>query len=147
MEKNKKTYESPTMGIWRGVEREVPELKVQNVRSYVWLQLQHLSLRWRVVRPRMWIFEIRSGEIITWDMLTIVLNYITMNRTGSFRWMSDKKSKGNRSRDTCESVERKETQRIRTATNFFRRSGDPSVDVSCSSVTNVEDFWFVYYKR
>ncbi len=40
------------------------------------LQLQNLSLRWRVVRPRVWILQIRWGQIITWDILSVVLHYM-----------------------------------------------------------------------
>jgi hypothetical protein len=57
------------MGSWRGVERGVAGFKVHNTRSWVRLKLQHLSLRWRVVRPRMWMLQIRWGQIISWDMV------------------------------------------------------------------------------
>ena len=63
-----------------------------------------------------------------------------MNRTGSFRYMSDKTSEGVQFQGyMLECVCRKETQRIRTATNFLRRSTVPSEDVFSSSVTNVPD--------
>ena len=64
-----------------------------------------------------------------------------MNRTGSFRYMSDETSKGAQLQGyMLECVRRTETQRIRTATNFLRRSGDPTEDALHSSVTNVADF-------
>jgi hypothetical protein len=46
-----------------------------------------------------------------------------LNRTGSFRYMSDETSKGAQLQGyMLECVRRTETQRIRTATNFLRRS-------------------------
>ncbi len=63
-----------------------------------------------------------------------------MNRTGSFRYMSDETSKGEQFQGyMLECVCRTETQRIRTATNFLRRSPVPIEDVFSSSVTNVGD--------
>ena len=63
-----------------------------------------------------------------------------MNRTGSFRYMSEETSEGEQLQGyMLECVRRTETQRIRTATNFLRRSAVPSEDVFSSSVTNVTD--------
>ena len=63
-----------------------------------------------------------------------------MNRTGSFRYMSDETSEGAQLQGyMLECVRRTETHRIRTATNFLRRSAVPSEDVFSSSVTNVAD--------
>jgi hypothetical protein len=63
-----------------------------------------------------------------------------INRTGSFRYMSDETSEGAQLQGyMLECVHHQETQRIRTVTNFFRRSTVPSEDVFSSSVTNVTD--------
>ena len=63
-----------------------------------------------------------------------------MNRTGSFRYMSDETSECVQLQGyMLECVHREETQRIRTVTNFFRRSAVPSEDIFFSSVTNVTD--------
>ena len=64
-----------------------------------------------------------------------------MNRTGSFRYMSEETSEGAQLQGyMLECVRRTETQRIRTATNFLRRSAGSSEDTLHSSVTNVADF-------
>jgi hypothetical protein len=63
-----------------------------------------------------------------------------MNRTGSFRYMSDETSEGEHLQGyMLECVCLKETPRIRTGTNFLRCSTVPSEDVFFSSVTNVMD--------
>jgi hypothetical protein len=49
-----------------------------------------------------------------------------MNRTGSFRYMSDETSEGAQLQEyMLECVRRKETQRIRTGTNFFETFCSP----------------------
>ncbi len=63
-----------------------------------------------------------------------------MNRTGSFRYMSDETSEGAQIQGCMlECVHRKETQRIRTKTNFFETFSVPSEDVLSTSVTSVVD--------
>ncbi len=62
-----------------------------------------------------------------------------MNRTGSFRYMSEETSESAQLQGCMlEYVRRKETQRIRTATNFFETFCSPQ-DVFSLSVTNVAD--------
>ena len=57
------------MGIWRGEERGVP--------------VQHLSLHWSTVRPRMWILQIKSGEIKNYlSHVDHRVTHIVNNRTG-----------------------------------------------------------------
>jgi hypothetical protein len=67
----------------------------------VWPQLYHLSLQWSPVSHRMWILEIKSGEIITWDMLTIVRH--TLRTTGPDLWNTcpTRHLKMQSSMDTC----------------------------------------------
>jgi hypothetical protein len=63
-----------------------------------------------------------------------------INKTGSFRYMCDETSEGTQIQGyMSECVYHQETQRIRTVTNFFRRSAVPSEDIFSSSVTNVTD--------
>ncbi len=64
----------------------------------------------------------------------------SMNRTGSFRYMSDETSECVQFQGyMLECVHHEETQRIQTVTNFLRRSVVPSEDGFSSSVTSVTD--------
>ena len=127
MEKTQKLFESSEMGSWRGVERGVTAVvPLITLKSS---ETQNVDLTDKV-RANHYLrhFERRSA-------------LHGMNRTGSFRYMSDETSEGAQLQGyMLECVHRKETQRIRTTTNFLRRSGVPtSEDVFSSSVTNVTD--------
>jgi hypothetical protein len=100
-EKNKKSFDPTQNGDWRWVGRGIPGFIVQNGRSYVWLELQHHSLRWIVVRPGMWILQIRLGEMITWDKLTIVAHIFRSTGPDLWNTCPTRHLKVHISRDTC----------------------------------------------
>ena len=99
--KNKKVFELQQNGEWRGEGRGVAGFSVQNARIYVRLQLQHHSLRRSAVRPGMWILQIRLGEMITWDKLTIVAHILRSTGPDLWNTCPTRHLKVHISRDTC----------------------------------------------